>query len=228
MLNLNNEVPENNLSKNYLSTKTMVKKVASASLLSLAVSTPHALAEVNLYQQLVADPFAPTDVTLENYDDNVNAHLFEETACVTLTADLTLDVARANPGIYASPQDLNGQGAVIPAGSQVACAMIHSESDVVSGSITYKGIAEFGRSIAGLIVTTQGLDNSDSLCGSPLTTYPIAQARGLELDPVNQDMFEFAQVPRDSVRFQHTTYGKIDQIRIVMECIDQPQIVGQP
>lgn len=196
--------------------------------LALLFGASTAFAELELYQQLAVDPVPPSNVTLEQYDDNANAHLFLERPCFSLDSDLAVDVTSDHPGIYADAPDLIGVDGIIPAGSRVACAMIHSESDVVSGSITYKGIVEFDQTIEGLIVTTNNLNNSDAACQSPRvqTIYPVGISRGMELRPVIQDMFEFSQIPADSVRFQNKTFGKIDEIRIILSC-PSPVVIQQ-
>ncbi|HMQ15686.1 MAG TPA: PEP-CTERM sorting domain-containing protein [Phycisphaerae bacterium] len=140
------------------------------------------------------------------------AFLFSERTGAVLAADLWVDAYQA--GFYDAPGDLAGK--YIPAGTTVNSYLLHMDQTALfgssfSGSFTF----EVGEQIAGVIVTRNPLDISDSL-GAPGVEYPLPGAdREFDLNQITGGDDFTIQKSLRTISFNASLWAGLDHMRII-------------
>ena len=162
-------------------------------------------------------PGIPADLSLNQYESDDYIYVFNEQQNLTLTGDLSVDIAQ--PGTYDQDSDLIGAGGTIGTGTIVNSYIVHVDPVGDPGSlISYQGSITFSNKILGVIVTTSTLNTTDSVLGISTTSYETGVNRGLEFN--NQDKVTLL-VSQDGMTMTLKASNILDNIRVV-EAVPAP------
>lgn len=134
--------------------------------------------------------------------------VFKEHEKFVLRAPVLVDVVGS--GAVSDAKDLSFGN--IAAGTKVNIYFIHGDVGDAASVQPIIGTAEFDQPVLGIMVSEATLSRADGALGSPSTSYPMTEARGLELD--DGDWFEISG-DRKSIRFNLNLVGSLDQIRVI-------------
>lgn len=165
--------------------------------------------------EMIAGPFSVQEGAVES--DSV-ARLILESEGVTLSSALDVDITAS--GVFNEIIDLSPGS--IAEDTVVNSYLLHADSP--GGGFTYEGTIIFAQPILGVMISTDNLQASDAIAGSPSTTYPVigsndANTRGLELG-ISGFRDEITVILPDTVHFlfdNHTTYDHVRVITAVPE-----------
>lgn len=160
----------------------------------------------------------PIDLRVGATESNHKIWILEESSDQILNTNLSIDIV--TPGMYDSWDD--DLGGFIPAGTRVNSYLIHTDpaGSPIDGE-PYFGFWNFDEPILGIIASKEGLDVTDSLLGSSFVVYPTGQDfRGLEL-AANE--FLWTKFTSNGVGFRFTTFGHVDEFRVItLSSIPEP------
>ena len=171
----------------------------------------------------------PASVTSGSLESSSFARVFAERTEFQLSQNILVDVTQ--PGFADHVIDLTpGQ---ILANQIVDSYLLHADR-ITGGTplVTFEGSVTFDRPILGAIVTTERLNATDSILGSPTTDYtPPAQFRGFD----GPDFSVSAEAVRDSLQlsadyrtidflFRSATF--CDQVRIITLAVPEPTLAA--
>lgn len=135
-----------------------------------------------------------------------------ESENLTLTSNVSVNAL----GTGDFDLDNRAQG-IIPMGAHVNSFLLHYDPSGTAG-FSIDGAVEFSTQILGVIFTTNLLNESDNLLGSPLTDYTGSAARGFE-SPLHPSVADFVTVgPTEASVIFNTTIVN-DQVRVVTRAI---------
>ena len=155
----------------------------------------------------------PGDLRLDKYESNDYIFVFNEQQNLTLTGNLSVDIAKH--GTYDQQSDLTGAGGIIGSGTAVNSYIVHVDP---SQLVSYEGSITFSNKILGVIVTTSTLNSTDSVLGISTTSYETGTYRGLEF--TNQDEVKI-ELSMDHMTMTLKASNVLDHIRVV-EAVPAP------
>ena len=145
----------------------------------------------------------PSSVEVGQLESDSDIFVFEEVRNQALSADLEVDITTA--GSYGLPLSPG----VIPKGTVVSSYFVHVDPTLPTQ--TYRGRLSADEEILGIIASSERLDASDSIVGSPTTAYPAGLAtRGYELSTNDS-----VQLDGHRVTIDVSATNWVDQLRIV-------------
>jgi hypothetical protein len=154
----------------------------------------------------------PPSVREGQKTSNDFAFLFPERTGAVLVADLWVDAHLA--GFYDAPGDLAGK--YLAAGTTVNSYLLHMDQTSLGGS-SFSGSFTFeaGEQIAGVIVTRNALNISDSL-GAAGTEYPLPGAdREFDLDQLTAGDDFTIHASLRTISFNASLWAGLDHMRII-------------
>jgi hypothetical protein len=154
-------------------------------------------------QAAVVSP--PSTVTTQ---DGTTALVFAEQS-VVLSSPVVVDISA--PGSYASLASLTS--GTIPAGTAVSSFYIHSFGTDTAGTV-FDGSVMFSTPILGVEALAAGLDATNSILGSPTTTYWTGNA-GQSFEFGTQIDSLIISPDRLTLSFRNETFGAADDLRLI-------------
>jgi hypothetical protein len=185
----------------------------------ISFTAPPSRADLTLSGQIVQ--ISPPASDIQNGGDpqsNDHAFVWSERTNLVLPSNVSVNMTHA--GTSNSGNGYNPSSGTVASGTHVDTYIFHSDP-VGSATHTYDFTVTSTTAILGIIDTISGLAGTDSLLGSPTTTYPGASTdRALE----GEDTLVWG--PNNTLTLHMVTSGFVNEFRILVAAAPVPEPVS--